>query len=483
MSSPSVIQMNIGNVVDANESVATDIIAIVNVNLHENMIILNDTSNGNNIINVIANIVNSNENNSANIANNGNNANVTNIAQNGSKSKRRLPPSINVDDDEDEDGGVNGGEDKKNDMREKRENKLKSKLKIRTKSVGGNSVILINDDDDDDDEDNEKGKKKKIVKKIEKLSINNYEAMLTSKYKMVELKKLCMQYKVSRMGNKDDITRRLYDYCKNSIQPLKIQKVFRGFLVRKLHRLQGPAFRSRKTCTNDDDFFTMEDMDEIPVSQFFSYKDEDGFVYGFNLLSFYNLLLKEGDRPKNPYNRSEINNKIKENMRSIIRLSRMLKMPVEIHIKQDVIDPRKRLEMKILELFQLMNSYGNYANSEWLTDLSRTEHAKFARELADIWNYRAQLTNLKKIEICPPHGTPFLGTPYFTNTYINLNNIPDETMLKMNVQIIENLIKSAIDIDNKTLGSFYVLSALTLVSQPARDAMPWLYEAALHAPE
>ena len=139
-------------------------------------------------------------------------------------------------------------------------------------------------------------------------------------------------------------------------------------------------------------------------------------MYGFNLLSFYNLLIKEGDKPKNPYNRNEINNKVKENARNIIRISRMLKIPIEIQIKQDIIDPRKRLEMKILELFQLMNSYGNYANSEWLTELSRSGHVKFARELADIWNYRAQLTNLKKMEICPPHGTPFLGTPYFTNT-------------------------------------------------------------------
>jgi hypothetical protein len=48
------------------------------------------------------------------------------------------------------------------------------------------------------------------------------------------------------------------------------------------------------------------------------------------------------------------------------------------------------------------------------------------------------------------------------------------------VQIIENLVKSAIDVDNKTLGSFYVLTALTLVSQPAREAMPWLYEAGVY---
>ena len=166
-------------------------------------------------------------------------------------------------------------------------------------------------------------------------------------------------------------------------------------------------------------------------------------------------------------------------------MSRIMKMPIEIDIKQEILDPRKRMEMKILELFQLMNSYGNYANSEWFTNLSRNEHIRFARELVDIWNYRAQLTNAKKMEICPPHGNPFLGTPYFTNvaTYINLNNLTNDTVTRFNVQIIENLIRSSIDTDNKTLGALYVLSALTLVSNEARNAMPWLYEAAVHGPD
>jgi hypothetical protein len=78
----------------------------------------------------------------------------------------------------------------------------------------------------------------------------------------------------------------------------------------------------------------------------------------------------------------------------------------------------------------------------------------------------------------------FLGTPYFTNVANNnvLNNLSNETLMKYNVQIIENLVKSALDIDNKMLGTFYVLSALTLVSQQARDAMPWLYEAVVYIP-
>ena len=301
---------------------------------------------------------------------------------------------------------------------------------------------------------------------------------------MDELKKLCTKYKISKGGNKDDLTKRLYEYCKNSVGPLKIQKVFRGFLHRKLHRLQGPALIDRKICTNDTDFFTMDDMVEIPVTQFYSYRDEDDFVYGFNIVSLYNLIQKEGLRAKNPYNRSEFDSKVKESGSSMIRISKVLKIPIEIELKNEVMDPAKRMELKILELFQTMNSYGNYANSEWFSDLSRNSHIRFARELVDIWNYRALLTAAKKQEICPPHGTPFLGTPYFTNTANNasLNNLSIETLVKYNVQIIENLVKSAIDVDNKMLGTFYVLSALTLVSQPARDAMPWLYDAVVYIP-
>ena len=380
-------------------------------------------------------------------------------------------------------------EDKKIEKNEKREKGIKSNSKLNIKideKYDGEQEIL---------DDNERNKVKsvksvktvkaaKIVKKREELSINNYSTLLVVKYKIDELKKLCTKYKISKGGNKDELTKRLYDYCKNSAGPLKIQKVFRGFLNRKLHKLQGPALMNRKICTNDMDFFTMDDMIEIPATQFYSYRDNDNFVYGFDIVSLYNLIKKEGMHAKNPYNRNEFGNKVKENVTNMIRISKILKIPVDIDIKNEVMDPAKRMELKILELFQTMNSYGNYANSEWFSQLPRNLHIRFARELVDIWNYRALLTMAKKQEICPPHGTPFLGTPYFTNVVNNnvLNNLSNETLMKYNVQIIENLVKSAVDIDNKMLGTFYVLSALTLVSQSARDAMPWLYEAVVYIP-
>ena len=381
--------------------------------------------------------------------------------------------------------GMNSIEYKKVEKREKREKVLKSNSKSNAKM---NEIFDKETEKETEKEimnnKSEDRNKVTVLKKKEELTMSNYNTLLVVKYKMDELKKLCSKYKLSKGGNKDDLTKRLYDYCKNSIGPLKIQKVFRGFLHRKLHKLQGPALKNRKLCTNDTDFFTMDDMIEIPTIQFYSYRDRDDFVYGFNIVSLYNLILKEGSRSNNPYNRSEFDIKVKENVSSMIRISKVLKIPIEIELKNEIMDPVKRMELKILELFQTMNSYGNYANSEWFSDLSRNSHIRFARELVDIWNYRALLTMAKKQEICPPHGSPFLGTPYFTNLANNatLNNISIETLVKYNVQIIENLVKSAMDIDNKMLGTFYVLSALTLVSQSARDAMPWLYDAVVYIP-
>lgn len=404
---------------------------------------------------------------------------------------RVLPPSILIVSSDDE--AIDIANSIKSGIKNKRVIDKKIKLNSTTakksslkkmKNIISNKETEIETEIDIDMDSNVDGirKSSKDVLSIpvkQKLTIYTYEQLKTEKYKMDELRKLCMKYKVSRAGNKEEITKRLYDYCKNSIMPLRIQKVVRGYFHRKLVMLRGPAFKKRNICTNETDFFTMDEMHEIPYEQFYSYKDMDGFIYGFNILSLHNLITKEGDGTKNPYNRNSIPISVKQDIRRIVKLSALLKSPVDIVIKQEIVDPRRRMELKILELFQIINSYGNYANSEWFMELNHVGHIRFARELYDIWNYRAQLSNLKKYEICPPHGSPFLGTPYFTNAVTNttLVNLGYDVLVRFNVQIIENLVKSAIDIDNKTLGSFYVLTALTLVSEPARNAMPWLYEA------
>ena len=53
---------------------------------------------------------------------------------------------------------------------------------------------------------------------------------------------------------------------------------------------------------------------------------------------------------------------------------------------------------------------------------------------------------------------------------IYINNIPN------NLQI-ENSVNRILNDESKKMGCYYVLSALTLVSVSAAEALPWLYEA------
>ena len=139
-----------------------------------------------------------------------------------------------------------------------------------------------------------------ILKKVEKINdddiilptFNNYESILNYNYNKEQLKKLLKHYKLKLSGSKKEVTIRIYCFLRLSYFAVKIQKNFRGIIQRKYNFLHGPALLKREICTNITDFFTMEDLSEIPYSQFISYKDADNFVYGFDIISLYNLIQK-----------------------------------------------------------------------------------------------------------------------------------------------------------------------------------------------
>ena len=130
--------------------------------------------------------------------------------------------------------------------------------------------------------------------------------------------------------------------------------------------------------------------------------------------------------------------------------------------------------MKILTLFQRIDSLGNYTNIKWFMELDKYGLVHFIRELADIWNYRANLTQETKRAIVPPSGNPF------HSEHININNLPQYNFIqikKYSIQIIDLMINKGINEQSCVLGSYYVLCALTMVSSDAADSLPWLYEA------
>lgn len=315
---------------------------------------------------------------------------------------------------------------------------------------------------------------KLIEEQISIPTINTYNVLIYNNYNVTQLKNFAKHYKLKLSGNKQQLIMRIYTFLYFSYFIIKIQKIFRRFLVKKYIVLHGPALLNRKLCTNTDDFISMEPLDEINFCQFISYKDIDGFIYGFDITSLHNLFLKSNDKIRNPYNRNLIPDTIFKNIRAIIRYSKIFKINVNLSFEDDSnkVSNEKAVELKAIALFQTIDSLGNYSNANWFLSLNRNQIIKFLRELMDIWQYRAQLSSQTKRNICPPIGDPFRNLSIqYINTEQNLWNVK-----KIILDILEKFVNSGIDKDSKALGAYYVLGALTLVSTEASTSLPWLFQ-------
>lgn len=321
-----------------------------------------------------------------------------------------------------------------------------------------------------------------IVKKTKKVSddkisiptIKTYNELVYNNYSVSQFKVFAKHYKLKITGNKKQLLIRLYSFLYLSSYIIKIQKIFRRKLVQKYKDIHGPASFNRKMCTNSNDFISMEPIEEINFHQFISYKDTDGIIYGFDINSLHNLFLKSENEIKNPYNRNIIPESVFKNIRNLIRLGKILNININLNFEDDTknVSNEKAIELRTIALFQAIDALGNYSNAHWFLNLNRNQLIKLLRELIDIWNYRAQLSNQIKRDICPPNGDPFrnLSIQYIV-TEENLWNVK-----KVVLEVLEKFVNSGIDKDSKALGAYYVLGGLTLVNSEAATSLPWLFQ-------
>jgi hypothetical protein len=312
------------------------------------------------------------------------------------------------------------------------------------------------------------------------LHINNYEDLLKYNYNVKQLKYMAKEYKLKQSGNKSQLISRIYSYLYLSKIIIKIQKIIRGHLQRKYVNSHGPGFINRSLCVNNIDFLSMDELTKIENTQFYSFKDDDGFIYGFDILSFYNLINKSNGTVKNPFNQQPLSPIIINKFKTLLRLSKLFKIKVSTKLSDITteVSYEKSVELRALTLFQNMDALGNYTNVQWFLTLNKHQLMTYIKELIDIWFYRANISETTQREICHPTGDPFhrLPEPEEINAMENLNDIR-----KPILYVMEKLVNSGINNDNKCLGAYYVLSALTLVNFDAATSLHWLYEAAYHS--
>lgn len=324
---------------------------------------------------------------------------------------------------------------------------------------------------------NSLNKLSKVKEELDVKSINHNE-LFKYNYSVNQLKQIAKEHNVKITGKKEELIIRIYLHLYMSFFATKIQKLFRGRLQRNYINKHGPGFKDRSLCTNTVDFLTMDELTNIPPEQFFSFKDEDGFIYGFDILSLHNLIFKSKGPVKNPFNTKPLSANVINNFKSLISCSKILKINITTEL-EDVtkeVSNKKSVELYALSVFQIIDSLGNYSNPRWFMSLNRIQLIRFIDEIYDIWCYRANLSHEIKQSICYPSGNPFLRLP--RHILRNIENIDE--IRRLILEVIEKMVTTGVDKDSKCLGAYYVLGALTLVNQEAANTMPWLYEAAYH---
>jgi len=309
---------------------------------------------------------------------------------------------------------------------------------------------------------------------IEITSFGDFNKIITNKYTIHQLKIIGEHFNMKwNHKKKQDIKNECYLFLKKSYYIHKIQRVWKKYLIRIFNKTQGPAIFIRSLCNNVEDFLTTETMKEIDYYFFISYKDTDGFIYGFNIISLFNLIKKQD--LKNPYTRNIFSEHLILTVEKRISYNKIIKKTY--HEINDYCPRKMTIDDKLIDLFQKIDLLGNYSQPEWLTSLNVYHLRRFIIELHDIWNYRAQILNETKILICPPLGQPFQNIPIhiiMSNMYIDINIVKNYCFI-----IINNLINSAELQLNQNLGSIYVLTSLTLVNSDAANALPWLFQSVI----
>ena len=123
----------------------------------------------------------------------------------------------------------------------------------------------------------------------------------------------------------------------------------------------------------------------------------------------------------------------------------------------------------MVDLFSFIEQSGYTCQIEWFTSLSLRRLKELYKQLEDIWNYRSQLSEDMKRNICPPNADIF-KTPLIDVMNYNIKEDIQELILHE----VMKFTQANTDSDRK-LGFMYFLIAFGIVSHPCYLAhIEWL---------
>jgi hypothetical protein len=180
---------------------------------------------------------------------------------------------------------------------------------------------------------------------------------------------------------------------------IKLQKWIKKSLTNFNSKLQGPALYNRTICVNDSDFVSLDEIKDIPECNFFSFKDDTGFVYGYHIDSAIELIFKSDEnyyenfkkhssnlcyrqfiktlfnhynkiKIFNPYTRFIIDGITKLNIIRLYTKHKFSLATTNNNLSQNIpiTDAKTTIRNKCFSIFQKIDFQGYFTDTTWLLD-------------------------------------------------------------------------------------------------------------------
>ena len=296
---------------------------------------------------------------------------------------------------------------------------------------------------------------------------------------------------------------------------IKLQRFIRKLLYNHKYKLYGPALNNREICVNDSDFYTLDEVKDIPNDDFFSFRDAKNFVYGFHIDSITQLLFKSDEhyfeqfkkkiknkkiiinnnsinlcykqfinllsnhynkiKISNPYTRFCLDNKTKLN---IITLYAKKEYDTNLNnnnnnsniSNNDIlpIDMKLFVKNKCLEIFQKIDLYGYQTDINWLYNQNTTILKIFYKKLALLWNFEFGLNHEGRYKIAQTNHV-FNNLHDIMTSRIDKYNLLDKILEPVNIMVSNG--ETEPDRQN---GCIIILYAMAFINNRCVLANPWL---------
>jgi hypothetical protein len=292
---------------------------------------------------------------------------------------------------------------------------------------------------------------------------------------------------------------------------VKLQKWIKTRLIEYSKKLHGPA-RERAPPVNDSDFVSLDDIKDIPDEDFIALEDAKGFVYGFNLESVVDLILKSDEnfletfkkqsdrlcyrqyihtlynhyckiKINNPYTRDLLPCEFKLRVFQLYARKIFTKLAdVNRHIQPGIItgvgqghghgqaDIKQRVRNKCFSIFQKIDMFGYMTDIAWLMDENVKNMKFFYKRLALQWNLEFGLNNTARYRIARTHNL-------FSNSHLQeimLSRADKYVLLDKILDTMNILVSNGESEGDRNTGSILILYALAAINPRCIEANPWL---------